>query len=71
MWITFNEPYVLAVLMETGPNARPYDITHNIIKSHAKAYHVYNTEFRGDQKGENIIRADYIFISCYIFYITI
>ncbi|KAK3085076.1 hypothetical protein FSP39_023890 [Pinctada imbricata] len=51
-WITFNEPYVLAVLMEGVPSVKPYLTAHNVIKAHAKAYHVYNNEFRSKQKGQ-------------------
>ena len=29
-----------------------YLCTHNIVKAHARAYHIYNDEFRDKQKGE-------------------
>uniref|UniRef100_A0A3B5Q9K7 beta-glucosidase n=1 Tax=Xiphophorus maculatus TaxID=8083 RepID=A0A3B5Q9K7_XIPMA len=39
LWITFNEPFVITVL------------GHNIIKSHAEAWHVYNDKYRASQGG--------------------
>ena len=34
-----------------GPGTTVYIAGHNLIKAHAKAYHVYNQEFRSTQKG--------------------
>ncbi|XP_067665990.1 lactase/phlorizin hydrolase-like [Haliotis asinina] len=59
-WITFNEPWVVSFMghgsgeMAPGlkePATYPYIVAHNIIKSHAKAYHLYNDDFRKIQKG--------------------
>ena len=33
------------------PGTTVYTASHNLIKGHAKAYHVYNNEFRKTQKG--------------------
>ncbi|CAG5865922.1 unnamed protein product [Menidia menidia] len=61
LWITFNEPYIISVLGHvTGahapgdssrPDLHPYIVAHNIIKSHAEAYHVYNDKYRPKQNG--------------------
>ncbi|XP_075334602.1 lactase/phlorizin hydrolase-like [Odontesthes bonariensis] len=61
LWITFNEPYIISVLGHvTGahapgdssrPDIHPYIVAHNIIKSHAEAYHVYNDKYRPKQNG--------------------
>ncbi|CAG0918060.1 unnamed protein product [Notodromas monacha] len=54
LWITFNEPWVFCVLgYGTGEHApgekdlawNPYTCTHNVLKSHARAYHRYHDEF--------------------------
>lgn len=59
-WITLNEPRVVATLgygagtmapAIGGPGTTVYVATHNLIKAHAKAYRVYDTEFRHTQKG--------------------
>ncbi|XP_046546593.1 lactase-phlorizin hydrolase-like [Haliotis rubra] len=59
-WFTFNEPWVVSYMghgtgeMAPGlkePATYPYIVAHNIIKSHAKAYHLYNDDFRKTQKG--------------------
>ena len=58
-WITFNEPWVIAVPYEDagmapgilGPGTKVYTVGHNIIKSHAKAWHTYNDQFRSSQNG--------------------
>lgn len=34
-----------------GPGTTVYVAAHNLIKAHAKAYHVYDEEFRPTQKG--------------------
>ncbi|XP_070575579.1 cytosolic beta-glucosidase-like [Ptychodera flava] len=59
-WITLNEPYIIAQLgYEYGSHApgvsgngdKTYIVSHNLIKSHAKAWHIYNDEFRSTQNG--------------------
>lgn len=63
-WITFNEPKIICQDFNEfmgnatrGSNA-PYPngiieylCTHNVIKAHAEAYHIYDKEFRAEQKG--------------------
>uniref|UniRef100_A0A3Q2CJ91 beta-glucosidase n=1 Tax=Cyprinodon variegatus TaxID=28743 RepID=A0A3Q2CJ91_CYPVA len=44
LWITFNEP--------DRPDTLPYIVSHNIIKSHAEAWHVYNDKYRASQNGK-------------------
>lgn len=34
-----------------GLGTTVYDSAHNLIKAHAKAYHIYDKEFRPAQKG--------------------
>ncbi|XP_070575581.1 lactase-like protein [Ptychodera flava] len=59
-WITLNEPYIVAQLgYEYGVHApgvssngsKTYIVSHNLIKSHAKAWHIYNDDFRSTQNG--------------------
>jgi len=33
------------------PDLHPYIVGHNILKSHAEAYHVYNDKYRAEQNG--------------------
>jgi len=57
-WITFNEPWVVAILgygqgvFAPGrqSNSEPYLAAHNILRSHAKAVQCYRNEF-ADQQG--------------------
>nr|XP_022342919.1 uncharacterized protein LOC111136393 isoform X1 [Crassostrea virginica] len=59
-WITLNEPFVvsnhgyeigvMAPGLE-GKGDRIYQAGHNLIKAHAKAYHIYQKEFKEYQKG--------------------
>ncbi|XP_062389585.1 lactase/phlorizin hydrolase-like [Sardina pilchardus] len=60
-WITFNEPWIVAAIgygygtfapgISDRPGTGPYIVTHNIIKSHAEAWHVYNDKYRAKQGG--------------------
>lgn len=36
----------------TGKGDRIYQAGHNLIKAHAKAYHIYHNEFKRAQKGK-------------------
>ncbi|XP_062991267.1 cytosolic beta-glucosidase-like [Elgaria multicarinata webbii] len=60
LWITINEPYVVAVLgyekglMAPGvtePGTGAYLAAHNMIKAHAAAWHSYDRLFRKKQGG--------------------
>ncbi|XP_071962886.1 cytosolic beta-glucosidase-like [Antedon mediterranea] len=60
-WITFNEPWVFTVMgheygsMAPGliePGTTPYIVAHNLLRSHAKAYHIYDDSYRATQKGQ-------------------
>ncbi|CAJ0949039.1 unnamed protein product [Ranitomeya imitator] len=60
LWITINEPYIVAKLgYEQGliapgkeePGFGAYRSAHNMIKAHAKAWHAYNNFFKEKQKG--------------------
>ncbi|KAI2660870.1 Lactase-phlorizin hydrolase [Labeo rohita] len=60
-WITFGSPWVVSNLgYGTGehpprvkdPIIASYKVTHNIIKSHAKAWHIYNDNYRNLQGGK-------------------
>ena len=59
-WITFNEPWVVTWQgYGTGeyapgikqPATLPYLYGHNIIKSHAEAWHLYDTKYRSQFNG--------------------
>ncbi|XP_033115908.1 lactase-like protein [Anneissia japonica] len=59
-WITFNEPWIVSLLGYgagtwppgiTEPGTTVYIVTHNIIKSHAKAWHTYDDNYRESQDG--------------------
>ncbi|XP_071507223.1 lactase/phlorizin hydrolase-like [Diadema antillarum] len=61
LWITFNEPWIVSVfgygtgifapgLAEIG--SAPYRVTHNIIRSHAAAYHRYDDRYKASQNGK-------------------
>ena len=60
-WITFNEPKIIAQLGYADgvfpPNLKQreeggYIAAHNIIKAHAKAYRIYEREFRSKNNGK-------------------
>ncbi|KAF4464751.1 beta-glucosidase 1B [Fusarium albosuccineum] len=65
-WVTFNEPYVIAVygyqsgVLAPGhsiangndANTEPWRVGHSIIVSHAAAIDIYTTEFQPSQGGE-------------------
>ncbi|XP_077992257.1 cytosolic beta-glucosidase-like [Glandiceps talaboti] len=60
IWITFNEPWIVALLgYESGsfapgvvaPGPIPYLVAHHLIKAHAEAWHTYNNKYRSTQKG--------------------
>ncbi|XP_027134745.1 lactase-phlorizin hydrolase [Larimichthys crocea] len=59
-WMTFNQPHTIAWsgygLGTIPPNVKnpgtaPYNIAHNLIKAHAKAYHTYDDKYRKSQGG--------------------
>ncbi|XP_972386.3 myrosinase 1-like [Tribolium castaneum] len=59
-WITFNEPKIVCQDFHdflgnvTSPYPKgiiEYLCTHNLLKAHAEAYHIYDKEFRPTQKG--------------------
>lgn len=61
LWITFNEPFVTAwdgygvgshAPGIMSPATGSYEVTHNLILSHAEAWHTYDSEFRSTQNGE-------------------
>ncbi|XP_068103184.1 lactase/phlorizin hydrolase-like [Hyperolius riggenbachi] len=60
-WITFHEPWVVSYAgYGTGehapgikdPGNASFKVTHNIIKAHAKAWHVYDVHYRAEQNGQ-------------------
>jgi len=62
MWATINEPFVVSWvgyglgILAPGvekPEVGAYEVAHNLIKAHAKAWHTYDKEFRSKQKGEH------------------
>lgn len=66
-WITINEPYYASRLSYESGIFAPgkklngiggYRAAHNMIKAHAKAWHVYNTFFKAKQQGRVSIALD-------------
>lgn len=59
-WITFNEPWVIAIMghnngvMAPGrtSNTEPYLVAHQILRSHGQAVEVYRREFQSAQGGQ-------------------
>src|SRR6218665_405831 len=60
LWITHNEPWVVAWQSYGigtnapgvySPDVGAYNVAHILIKSHAEAWHTYDTEFRAIQNG--------------------
>ncbi|XP_055070656.2 lactase/phlorizin hydrolase [Misgurnus anguillicaudatus] len=60
-WITFGSPWAVSNFgYGTGehppsikdPIVASYQVTHNILKSHAEAWHVYNDNYRKTQSGK-------------------
>ncbi|KAM9375997.1 beta-klotho [Pholidichthys leucotaenia] len=60
-WLTMHNPYLVAVQGygtgvhapgEKGGPAVFLTVAHNLIRAHAKAWHIYNDKFRASQKGE-------------------
>lgn len=59
-WITFNEAWVVAMLsygmgiFAPGKvsNRYPYVAGHNMLLAHARAYRIYDQQFRATQKGQ-------------------
>lgn len=59
-WLSFNEPHVFCPsewqYAQHGffqdPPVKPYICAHNVIKSHALAYRIYDKEFRATQQGK-------------------
>lgn len=66
LWLTFNEPHIFCQYdWQYGehdpfedPPLKPYICAHNVIKSHAVAYRLYDKEFRGEQQGKVGITLD-------------
>ncbi|KAK7499141.1 hypothetical protein BaRGS_00009688 [Batillaria attramentaria] len=61
LWITFNEPPIIAIPGYSdggfapgvkGMAANPYIVARNIILSHAKTYRMYQKDFASGQKGK-------------------
>lgn len=59
VWTTFNEP-TLICRHGYSSNMAPaipssgvglYECSHNLLRAHAKAYHLYNDEYRSTQQG--------------------
>ncbi|KAK6190480.1 hypothetical protein SNE40_002342 [Patella caerulea] len=67
LWLTFNEAYVISWLGHgigifapgiKSPGTGVYQVAHNIIRSHVKAYHSYDTLFRSRFNGKVGITLD-------------
>ena len=59
-WITFNEPWVISILGHgqgmfapgRTSNSEPYQVAHQLLRSHAKAVACYRSEFQQAQSGQ-------------------
>ncbi|XP_063232318.1 myrosinase 1-like isoform X2 [Bacillus rossius redtenbacheri] len=59
-WTTFNEPLSFVTGYSSAwfapgvdaPGVGGYLVAHNILKAHARVYHLYRQHFRGEQKGK-------------------
>jgi lactase-phlorizin hydrolase len=60
LWITFNEPWIVAWLGygvnsfapgKYGPGTNTYIVGHNLILAHAKAYRLYESKYKSTNKG--------------------
>lgn len=70
-WNTINEPKEIACgygMKRHAPNLKleayggDYLAGHNVLKAHAKAYHIYDKEFRARQKGTAVpLRKDLVY----------
>lgn len=67
LWFTFNEAWVICVMGYGdgvfAPGIKdiaetPYVCSHNILKAHARAYRIYEKEFKHKQKGQVGITID-------------
>jgi beta-glucosidase/6-phospho-beta-glucosidase/beta-galactosidase len=61
-WITLNEPWVIAHMgygngvyapRVLGSGTTDYIAGHNLIKAHARAWHIYDDNYRASQQGTN------------------
>lgn len=60
LWLSFNEPYIFCLANWNygerspfvEPPEKPYICSHNVIKAHAKAWRIYDKEFRPTQQGK-------------------
>lgn len=60
-WITFNEGYIFCLIGYgmgfiapgiNGTGIKEYQCGHNLLKAHAKVWHIYDKEFRKKQNGK-------------------
>lgn len=60
-WITFNEPYIFCINgyssgamppLVKAPGVGEYLCGHHMLQAHATAYHLYNENYRQQQKGQ-------------------
>ncbi|KAF2886265.1 hypothetical protein ILUMI_19908 [Ignelater luminosus] len=67
VWITFNEPKEICLKGYGGDEKAPgynlsgtadYICAHNLMKAHARAYHLYDKQFRSKQNGQISIVMD-------------
>lgn len=59
-WLTFNEPYLFCLNNWNygqhgpfeAPPKKPYICAHNVVKAHARAWRIYDQDFRPTQHGQ-------------------
>ncbi len=59
-WLSFNEPHVFCLndwnygqkQPFEEPPKKPYICAHNVVKAHAKAWRIYDDEYRSTQQGK-------------------
>lgn len=73
LWITFNEAFVVAWLGYgigvfapgvSSADTGVYEVAHNIIRSHTRAYRTYETSFKTLQQGSSSDPINFIFSGC-------
>lgn len=63
-WLTLSDPFIICYkncgqinrpIENTSTGVFEYMCTHNVLKAHARVYHLYNNEYKALQKGKHNI----------------
>lgn len=47
--------------INSRPGVAPYVAAHNVLLSHAEAYHLYDEQYRVQQQGQNNNNTDHVY----------